>query len=99
MFKLLKTPKYLELDETATVLVPTHTTTVLLPEHFSMPLAHFKYPLRLDFASERFQLRSRRTLDSVFLLIMPMLPDQPPSYRCMLHLLGILVIRQPWRII
>ena len=50
--------RYVELEEAPAVLTPLHPTTVLLPEHFSTPLPTLRYPVKLDFAHERFRLRS-----------------------------------------
>ena len=50
--------RYTELEELPTVLVPLQRTTTLMPEHFSTPLDHMRYPVKLDFSHERFQLRS-----------------------------------------
>lgn len=57
--------RYVELEEAPSVLTPLHPTTVLLPEHFSTPLPELRYPVRLDFAHERFRLRSLSLLSTM----------------------------------
>ena len=54
--------RYTELEELPTVLIPLQRTTTLMPEHFSTPLDHLRYPVKLDFSHERFQLRSLHLL-------------------------------------
>ena len=57
--------RYKELEELALVLTPLRPTSLLLPEHFATPLQHMRYPVRLDFASDRFRLRSLSLLSQL----------------------------------
>ena len=57
--------RYKELEEEQTVLPPMRVTDLLLPEHFATPLQHMRYPVRLDFASDRFRLRSLSLLSQL----------------------------------
>jgi hypothetical protein len=52
-------------DETSLVLTPLRPTTMLQPEHFSTPLPQLRYPVKLDFSHERFQLRSLSLLSQL----------------------------------
>ena len=57
--------RYTELEEQPAVLTPLHPTHLLLPEHFSTPLPQLRYPVKLDFAHERFRLRSLQLLSQL----------------------------------
>ena len=57
--------RYVELEEAPAVLTPLHPTTMLRPEHFSTPLQQLRYPVKLDFAHERFKLRSLSLLSQL----------------------------------
>ena len=50
--------RYRELAEDECVLPPLRPTDMLRPEHFATPLPELRYPVRLDFTSDRFRLRS-----------------------------------------
>ena len=65
MFSWLRDNRYQELEETPAVLTPLRPTSMLQPSHFSTPLQQLRYPVRLDFAHERFRLRSLALLSQL----------------------------------
>ena len=65
MFSWLRDNRYQELEETPSVLTPLRPTSMLQPSHFSTPLQQLRYPVKLDFAHERFRLRSLALLSQL----------------------------------